>query len=357
MRIEQLTFTRFIAAIAIVFFHFGKPLNIFSEPHVNKLLINANIGVSYFFILSGFVMMIAYGNKSNVHPVSYMQNRFARIYPVYFLAIILALLYKTFLVKENYTIQEIGLNIFALQSWIPAKALSVNFPGWSLSVEFFFYAIFPFVFNFFYTKFSTKQLLVPILTFWGLSQVLFLYFINTDPVFSPDSRVNNNFLIYFPINHLNEFLVGNLTGLYFIKAGQDRFKNYDWAVTLLFILILLAIVIKLSWLSYHNGLLAVLFIPFILLTALNNGKISTIFSHKIPVYLGEISYGIYILQVPVFMTIKFLLNKVGITGDLVIFVIGILGLLIVSALSYELIETPLREKIKKIRFQFYTKTQ
>lgn len=53
MRIEQLTFTRFIAAIAIVFFHFGKPLNIFSEPNIHKLLINANIGVSYFLILSG----------------------------------------------------------------------------------------------------------------------------------------------------------------------------------------------------------------------------------------------------------------------------------------------------------------
>lgn len=36
MGIEQITFTRFIAAMAIVFFYFGKPLNIFAEQHITN---------------------------------------------------------------------------------------------------------------------------------------------------------------------------------------------------------------------------------------------------------------------------------------------------------------------------------
>lgn len=57
--------------------------------------------------------------------------------------------------------------------------------------------------------------------------------------------------------------------------------------------------------------------------ALNTGSITTIFKHKFLVYLGEISYGIYILQVPVYMSIKYLLKTLGITGDFVNFAIGI----------------------------------
>jgi peptidoglycan/LPS O-acetylase OafA/YrhL len=87
MRIEQLTFTRFIAAVSIVIFHFGSgrfPLNILYPQFIFK---QANVSVSYFFILSGFVMIVAYHKNSNIDFIAYMKNRFARIYPVYFIAI------------------------------------------------------------------------------------------------------------------------------------------------------------------------------------------------------------------------------------------------------------------------------
>lgn len=91
MRIEQLTFTRFIAAIAIVIFHFGKESYLFNSDYVSFIFRQAHLGVSYFFILSGFVMIIAYGNKKNINFIEYIKNRLARIYPVYLLAIVLFL--------------------------------------------------------------------------------------------------------------------------------------------------------------------------------------------------------------------------------------------------------------------------
>ncbi|MDW5290748.1 hypothetical protein [Formosa sp. PL04] len=63
MRLEQITFTRFLAAISIVIFHHGKNIFPFNQEGVSFIIKQANIGVSYFFILSGFVMVIAYGNK------------------------------------------------------------------------------------------------------------------------------------------------------------------------------------------------------------------------------------------------------------------------------------------------------
>ncbi len=348
MRIEQLTFTRFIAAMAIVLFHFGKPLNVFSQPLLHQLLIQANIGVSYFFLLSGFVMIIAYGRKQEVRPVSYMQNRFARIYPVYLLAIVLSLIYKSFFVAEKFTFGEVFLNVFALQSWIPAKAMSINFPGWSLSVEFLFYAVFPFAFNYFYRNFSLKQLFFPILLLWLISQIFFNWGINSGFQISDIPRETENFLFYFPLMHLNQFLLGNLAGIFFIKKLNNKSGNYDAIILSISLLIILALVFKPTFLSYHNGLLAILFVPFIIFTALNTGWITKFSNKKFAIYLGEISYGIYILQIPVFMMTKFCLLKLGIVGDFKIFILGIVSLLIVSAISYQYFETPLREKIKKL---------
>lgn len=93
MRIEQLTFTRFIAAISIVIFHYGKESILFNNNLVGYVFKQANVGVSYFFILSGFVMIIAYHNKSEINFIEYFKNRFARIYPVYLLAILSLLLF------------------------------------------------------------------------------------------------------------------------------------------------------------------------------------------------------------------------------------------------------------------------
>ena len=137
MRIEQLTFTRFIAASLIVIFHYG--IDIFPFNLQKTMFLGANIGVSYFFVLSGFVMIIAYHKKQKISVLNYLRNRFARIYPVYLLATLILVGY--YLVATNVDVKPIDLilNITLLQSWVPAKVLTLNFPGWSLSVEFFFY--------------------------------------------------------------------------------------------------------------------------------------------------------------------------------------------------------------------------
>lgn len=347
MRIEQLTFTRFIAAIFIVIFHFGKGCYLFNNEYISFVFKQANIGVSYFFILSGFVMIIAYNNNNKIFFFEYVKNRLARIYPVYLLAIFLILAIQLFR-EINYI--NLILNILMLQAWVPGKAITINYPGWSLSIELFFYFSFPFLFNYIYKKISLRNITFWIILFWLFSQIMFYLLVKTDLIKISMYSVKD--LHYNPLMHFNEFLIGNLAGLYFINELKDKRKNYFGFI--LFTIFILFLLLKFSFgLNYHNGLLSIIFVPFILFLSLSTDKLTQLFSKNIFVFLGEISFGIYILQMPVWVIFSdYRMNKYfGIDKESdfsLSFFIRLLILLIVSSISYLYFEKPIRRKISSI---------
>jgi len=345
MRIEQLTFTRFIAAVSIVIYHYGANAFPFNHTSISYIFKAADIGVSYFFILSGFVMIIAYGNRPKVDAIGYFKNRIGRIYPVYLLALGLVTGYYLF---KNWEVdfKAFGLNLFVVQAWLPPYPLSLNYPGWSLAVELFFYALFPFLFNSFYTQAKLKPVAVVVFSLWVISQLVFLLLLHSG-FYKGFPSESNDFLFHFPVLHLNQFLAGNLAGLVF-RQFSFKAKNYDiWLVVLVLVLMVLLRVPNPR--IYHNGLLAFIFGAFIYLICLNTGQISSLFRSKPFVFLGEISYGIYILQYPAFLLTQDLVKFLNITHAAIAFYVFLLFLLVLSGLSYWLIETPLRNKIKSFR--------
>ena len=66
MRIEQLTFIRFVAAISVVIHHFGLHIFPFNTSILLKIFKQGDLGVSFFFFLSGFVMIVAYHKKLKI---------------------------------------------------------------------------------------------------------------------------------------------------------------------------------------------------------------------------------------------------------------------------------------------------
>lgn len=90
--INQLTFTRFIAAILIVILHFG---GIFKGKisFIDDIWEHFNLGVSYFYVLSGFVMIVAYKNLEKINSKKYYINRLARIYPLHILSMLLVIFF------------------------------------------------------------------------------------------------------------------------------------------------------------------------------------------------------------------------------------------------------------------------
>ncbi|MES2575435.1 MAG: acyltransferase [Bacteroidota bacterium] len=342
MRLEQLTFTRFVAAISIVVFHYGTTIFPFNLDTTNFLFQQANIGVSYFFILSGFVMIIAYGDKTRIISIEYLIKRLARLYPVYLLGIII---YLTYIIIAQRPIDYTGLlfNLTMIQSWIHGYALSFNGPGWSLSVELFFYISFPFLFNHFYKKYSFKTLVIPIILIFAVSQIIFHFLIYLS--FESEYKKIQDTILYFPLLHFNEFLIGNLAGLFFIKGIKNR--NYDWSIIIL--IVLLGILLKFDiGVNYHNGLLAIIFVPLILLISSNNGILTKIYRHKYLIFLGEISYGIYILQNPIHKWVHEIMKYLRIDNTTITFYTFLAVLILFSALSYKYIESPSRVMINKM---------
>lgn len=340
MKISQITFTRFVAAIAIVISHFNKDLFLYHTDYISDIFLRANVGVSYFFILSGFIMIVAYHKKNSIDYADYYRNRLARIYPLYIVGLLLYLITR----YSNCSVYKLILYLLGMQSWFPGEALVLNFPGWSISVEFLFYFLFPFLYNRYYSK-QNKSIWVIAIIIWIVTQVFSNFYVSSSWYEGPHTK-SHEFGFYFPLLHLNEFLVGNLAGIFFVKHFKQ--KNYDLPVIAIFMVVLLALIFV--PLNFHNGLMAVLFIPLIVLTSYNNGVLTKLFSLKPLEYLGEISYAIYIVHIPVLYIIREILKQKHILLDIdMVFCLYMVILLIVSALLYQFVEKPLRDYLKSVK--------
>lgn len=91
--LDWLTALRIFAALWVVIHHFG--IGIHGSPRIGwfslpAFLEQGSMGVGVFFVLSGFILSHAYSNKPGFSAKAFLVNRFARIYPVYALALVLA---------------------------------------------------------------------------------------------------------------------------------------------------------------------------------------------------------------------------------------------------------------------------
>ncbi|MCO6146585.1 acyltransferase [Flavobacterium sp. NRK1] len=355
MRLEQLTFTRFIAAIAIVVFHFGSGAYPFNNEKIGFIIHQANVGVSYFYILSGFIMVVAYSSLEKINTLSFLRNRFARIYPLLFLSVVILFL-QTYFFDPNFSfgiIKDAIINLSLLQAWIPSKALIFNGPAWSLSVEVFFYLIFPFLFNKFFFRRKLWVVTIVVIVFWIISQMT-LYYLSNSSFNKGYPSPSHAFIFFFPVMHLSAFLMGNLGGVFFIKKLAGKSGRYDIAVVLSIIFFILFLKHHPFGLNYHNGLLAVIFVPFIIFMCINRGIVTRVLNTRFFIVLGEISFGIYILQLPVFRLTTSIVRQLNITHDPQnLFYISFAVLIILSTLSYYYFETPVRNIIKTIKIKSF----
>lgn len=146
--LDALTGIRFFAAFAVFVFHYGAGFSeqIGMPKPLTTLLHNGYYGVSMFFVLSGFIMTYTYQGKLSTKLALYdfAVARLARIYPVYLLVLVIALP----IMAGRIDLYGAGAVLLMLQSWAPASSMlgyTWVVQAWTLSVEVFFYAIFPFV--------------------------------------------------------------------------------------------------------------------------------------------------------------------------------------------------------------------
>jgi len=352
LQINQITFTRFIAALSVVFFHYGShtlPTNI---PWLKESITAGPIAVNYFYVLSGFIMAIAYYQIGTSKPLSknrYWVARFARIYPVYLVAIVLMAVASYSDLADKPL--ALPLHLTMLQAWLPGYPMTLNNPGWSLSVEAFFYLCFPLLLAVIY-RYGLKYLAFAALVSWLITQYVLLASIN-----SADYTANgllHDFVYYNPLMHINAFLAGLVCGALF-KQNADKATSPKPIWLLASLLLIIVLLEARPWiesaigfkLAYTNGLIAPAFLLFIWLLASSRGKIQQWLSHPLLVLLGEASFSLYILQKPVFGIYNKVLEKRLNLGEIADFYVALILLIIISIASYKLFETPARSLINR----------
>lgn len=350
LQLDQITFTRFIAALSVVFFHYG--MNVFpaSIPYLQEAVTAGPIAVNYFYILSGFIMAIAYyrpQQQASFSKWKYWLARFARIYPVYLVALLLIAIVKYKTLSEE--VLTLPLHLTMLQAWIPGYPITLNTPGWSLSVEAFFYLCFPFLLLSIY-KHGTYRLIIFGIVLWLVTQFIVLLLHNSDQYVA--KSLLHDFLFYNPIMHLNAFVAGFLTGVFFKDKQIKTLKNNTFWL-LISVLIITALlmfrptiesIIGLK-IAYSNGLIAPAFLLFIVLLSQEKGAIASALSNKWLVLLGEASFSLYILQKPLHGVYdKLIANRIELP-EVLHFYIFLILLISTSIVSYKYFETPMRKFI------------
>ncbi len=144
--LPALTGLRFVAAMMILMHHMTEVFNF--PPDIGRLLPLVN-GVSFFFILSGFILTHVYrGDMDNGRRRKFYLARFARIWPSHIACmVLLAILVRAPRLTTDEAWIGFLTNFSLLQAWIPNPRIffSLNAVSWTLSVEAFFYLLFPFI--------------------------------------------------------------------------------------------------------------------------------------------------------------------------------------------------------------------
>jgi peptidoglycan/LPS O-acetylase OafA/YrhL len=288
---------RFLAAFYVVLFH-GEPwlAQHVRVPHfVQTFLSNGYLAVGLFFLLSGFILAYTYEGQISgaANRLRFWEARFARIYPVYFLSLLLAWWFERTLTLGT------RIAVFTMvQAWNPREpqmAGAWNYPAWTLSVEAFFYLLFPFV----QPRISRRS---NGFLSWTVAVLLAVCVWFHTPVISLGNWNHSSFIgsiVPLPLLRIPEFLLGMVMGTKFLRArdkeasaNQSRPLRVYIALFMSFMLLSLPLG---EWVSF-------VILPFAMLIyelALGGSLVARVLSHRLMVLLGGASYAVYLLQFPV----------------------------------------------------------
>jgi peptidoglycan/LPS O-acetylase OafA/YrhL len=348
MRIEALTFLRFVAAAIVVNFHFGV-----GATHLYGALISGPEMVSFFFVLSGFVMGISYLNRE-IGVRSYWWARTARIMPVYLLALALVILANIVSGKLIDT-TALVLSTLLLQSWFPPYPATLNTPGWSLSVEAFFYFSFPFILRYI-KKVNASALRITCysLIVWFITQAL-TTMVMSNGMYAGQHTLSHDLIFYFPLTHFCSFILGVSGAMWVLSANRQEFSEATLhalilvtSVVLIWLLNnkeLISEVVGLQF-AFGSSFFAPLFLSVIVFVALCRSRLIGMLSSKPLVLLGEASYSLYILQKPIHSIFERYVSGIFNFEPLADFILFFLFLTSVSIATFLMFERPVNQYLR-----------
>ena len=317
-QLPSLTSLRGLAALWVVLYHYCvQCFPNLDVAHYTQLIGKGYLAVDMFFMLSGFVMTHVYyrafsdSNGIMLHYRGFLVARIARLYPlhIFMLLLFVATAVTSQLMAGSVTspLQSIPLkgpesvtaflaNIFMLQG-LEAGKLSWNYPSWSISVEFMAYLAFPLALPLVWRAPHPVKFVLGLLLFCALGWLAFLKKGDFDQWDGPIAL----------LRCLPEFLLGTLLYVTFRVTRENSWLNGD-AVA---ICIAVATILCLHF-GAPDLLIVALFAALIPVAVVNAGRFAKVTNAAPLIWLGEISYSLYLIHGFVQFVAKKILGAFGI---------------------------------------------
>ncbi|MDB5199018.1 MAG: Acyltransferase 3 [Chitinophagaceae bacterium] len=336
---------RGIASLLVVLLHCSRnSTEILQQRFLGDVFLFGGAGVDIFFVLSGFI--ITYTNfkfigKSD-HFNFFIRRRVVRIYPTYWIIISLFLLLQVLLPSFYRTHFSFDfINIISTYLLLPGHVM-VNGVSWTLSYELFFYLLFSLAF------------FIPQKKWSFYIAMLYAAIIILLPVMGYNFENDNSLLslVTYPMNV--EFFMGVLVGVLISKISNKIAMPLIITGSILFLMS--AVFFNLNYYLVPNTFNRVILfgIPsFFIITGLVKYELNKkIKVHNIFLLLGEASYSLYLIHLPVLAASFKIFSKLNMTNNLFINCIIILIVCIIcyaSILFYKFVEKPIIARLNSLR--------
>ncbi|HEX4925565.1 MAG TPA: acyltransferase [Bdellovibrionales bacterium] len=369
-QLGALTGLRFAAAFFVVCFHFVHSRA--APDFVAALIEYGNRGVAFFFVLSGFILTYRYWESARPGAGfrrEFWAARVARVAPTYYLALILAI---PLFVRELVVVYGLaGETLVAaiaivgaatalmVQTLVPLVpvAHALNSTAWTLSIEAVFYLVFPF--------FAVRVKRAPLAVLWALGfggvamlPVLEYAVVNVLPRSGELLMFSANWAWRaHPFYQLPHFFAGVALGVAFLRqTGGSRAPGFWSRAAGPLTWVFSAASIAYFGLRgpaaagvWDPMIAAVLFSALIWAFAFSRGSLARLLESRAAQILGEASYSLYILQMPLKVIAQQIYTKVlGVSdtgsGWFQLYLVSFLVLSSVAA--YFWFERPAREKLR-----------
>jgi peptidoglycan/LPS O-acetylase OafA/YrhL len=301
--LKALTSVRAIAAIYVGMYHMVFPFEQWGP--LSDFMAAGYTGVSFFFMLSGFILMYTHGveySSGRAPARKFWMARFARVYPLYALSLIWAGYVCRYQFHPRFHIVAYFFDFLLLQSWSVRMAPYFSVVAWSLSAEAFFYFVFPFVGPRLRPRTGRSGLWI-FFGCWVLALLPAVAALLWDArgawEHAPAGQDSHVFVYAMRRYHIllvGQFLSGVALGWIYLQRPISRaFGQFAVYTGFAGTLLILCFSSHFPFVMLHNGLLIPLF-ALVILGLSQSNIVSALFSRKSFVILGEASYAFYLFH-------------------------------------------------------------
>lgn len=349
--LAPLTGIRGIAALAVLILHLNMAISGVNFGDYVPAILYGYLGVDLFFILSGFIISHVYADRflrwSWRTYGAFMWHRFSRLYPVHvFVLLVLGVMVVaaqqsgTVLNQpDRWQFSDWPAHLLIVHAWGVLPTATWNAPAWSISAEWLAYIVFPIAVALTRPLRSAAVGLAATLALLLLLAAAFAGFgINLDmawiglPVFA---RV------------LLEFLMGCCLYRTFLALGRPSPVWDGLGVASLALFALSAAYFPNDFLMI--GLIAL----FVMSASRSAGFMRRLLSSRAMIFLGEISYSIYMIHFAFILVLTRVIAAAGLDDGrlgtaLGVMLASIALVVLLSTITYRLIERPGRTHLRAL---------